>query len=99
VYIVYGAHLESELKSETSGNFKRLLTSLCTAARDESGRVDPVAAKNDAREGGGYGEFCCIGGTQPAPKGARGGSWWLVEVGGCDGIPEPYKSQKMYNSS
>ncbi|XP_016952007.1 annexin B11 isoform X2 [Drosophila biarmipes] len=47
---LYGAHLESELKSETSGNFKRLLTSLITAARDESGRVDPVAAKNDARE-------------------------------------------------
>lgn len=47
---MYGAHLESELKSETSGNFKRLLTSLCTAARDESGRVDPNAAKDDARE-------------------------------------------------
>ncbi|KAH8304506.1 hypothetical protein KR059_011391, partial [Drosophila kikkawai] len=47
---LYGAHLESELKSETSGNFKRLLTSLCTAARDESGRVDPAAAKDDARE-------------------------------------------------
>lgn len=48
--IVYGAHLESELKSETSGNFKRLLTSLCTAARDESGRIDPNNAKQDARE-------------------------------------------------
>ncbi|KAH8309967.1 hypothetical protein KR067_010868, partial [Drosophila pandora] len=47
---LYGAHLESELKSETSGNFKRLLISLCTAARDESGRVDPNAAKDDARE-------------------------------------------------
>lgn len=47
---MYGAHLESELKSETSGNFKRLLVSLCTAARDESGRTDPVAAQNDARE-------------------------------------------------
>ncbi|XP_068159157.1 annexin B11 isoform X1 [Drosophila tropicalis] len=47
---LYGAHLESELKSETSGNFKRLLTSLCTAARDESGRIDPNAARNDARE-------------------------------------------------
>ncbi|XP_017852326.1 annexin B11 isoform X2 [Drosophila busckii] len=47
---LYGAHLESELKSETSGNFKRLLTSLCTAARDESGRVDVNAAKDDARE-------------------------------------------------
>ncbi|XP_023162949.1 annexin B11 isoform X5 [Drosophila hydei] len=47
---LYGAHLESELKSETSGNFKRLLTSLCAAARDESGRVDPNKAKEDARE-------------------------------------------------
>lgn len=42
--------MESELKSETSGNFKRLLVSLCTAARDESGHSDPVAAQNDARE-------------------------------------------------
>ncbi|KAH8387048.1 hypothetical protein KR093_004395, partial [Drosophila rubida] len=47
---LFGAHLESELKSETSGNFKRLLTSLCAAARDESGRVDPNSAKDDARE-------------------------------------------------
>ncbi|BFG01549.1 annexin B11 [Drosophila madeirensis] len=47
---LYGAHLESELKSETSGNFKRLLTSLCTSARDESFRIDPDAAKDDARE-------------------------------------------------
>ncbi|KAL7742584.1 hypothetical protein ACLKA6_007559 [Drosophila palustris] len=47
---LYGAHLESELKSETSGNFKRLLTSLCTAARDESGRTDINMAKDDARE-------------------------------------------------
>ncbi|XP_039960506.1 annexin B11 isoform X1 [Bactrocera tryoni] len=47
---LYGAHLESELKSETSGNFKRLLVSLCTAARDESGQIDPVAAQSDARE-------------------------------------------------
>ncbi|XP_032594063.1 annexin B11 isoform X2 [Drosophila grimshawi] len=47
---LYGAHLESELTSETSGNFKRLLISLCTAARDESGRADPNQAKEDARE-------------------------------------------------
>ena len=48
--LVFGAHLESELKSETSGNFKRLLVSLCTGARDESGVVDPNAAQIDARE-------------------------------------------------
>ncbi|XP_037815093.1 annexin B11 isoform X1 [Lucilia sericata] len=47
---LYGAHLESELKSETSGNFKRLLVSLCTAARDESGHTDQAAAQSDARE-------------------------------------------------
>ncbi|XP_037936262.1 annexin B11-like isoform X1 [Teleopsis dalmanni] len=47
---LYGAHLESELKSETSGNFKRLLISLCTAARDESGHTDAGTAQNDARE-------------------------------------------------
>lgn len=47
---MFGAHLESELKSETSGNFKRLLISLCAAARDESGRVDPNKAEEDARE-------------------------------------------------
>lgn len=42
--------MESELKSETSGNFKRLLVSLCNASRDESGYSDPAAAQNDARE-------------------------------------------------
>ncbi|XP_075154276.1 annexin B11 isoform X2 [Haematobia irritans] len=47
---LYGAHLESELKSETSGNFKRLLVSLCTAARNESGLTDRTAAQSDARE-------------------------------------------------
>ncbi|XP_059223453.1 annexin B11 isoform X2 [Stomoxys calcitrans] len=47
---LYGAHLESELKSETSGNFKRLLVSLCAAARNESGLTDPAAAQSDARE-------------------------------------------------
>lgn len=47
---VYGKNLESELISETSGNFKRLLVSLCTGGRDESGIVDLEAANRDATE-------------------------------------------------
>lgn len=34
--------------SETSGNFKRLLVSLCVGARDESGVTDVLAAQRDA---------------------------------------------------
>lgn len=48
--LVYGKNLESELQSETSGHFKRLLTALCAAGRDESGTVDPAAAHRDATE-------------------------------------------------
>ena len=36
--------------SESSGNFKRLLISLCSANRDESGYTDIEAAKRDAAD-------------------------------------------------
>lgn len=36
--------------SETSGNFKRLLVSLCVGGRDESGMTDVTAAQRDATD-------------------------------------------------
>lgn len=45
---MYKDDLESVLIGETSGNFKRLLVSLCCANRDESGVTDPEKAKADA---------------------------------------------------
>lgn len=44
----FGKSLESDLKSDTSGNFRRLLVSLCAAGRDQSGTVNRDAAARDA---------------------------------------------------
>lgn len=50
IVAVYHQSLEQQLSSETSGHFRRLLISLCSANRDESGHVDPDRARQDAIE-------------------------------------------------
>ncbi|XP_065175747.1 annexin-B12-like isoform X2 [Sycon ciliatum] len=46
---MYSKDLEKAIKSETSGHFERLLVSLLSATRDESGTTDLAKAKADAQ--------------------------------------------------
>lgn len=47
--LVFCRNLESDLSSETGGNFKYLLVGLARASRDESPNVDLARAQQDAQ--------------------------------------------------
>lgn len=49
LFPVYRKPLESDLKGDTAGTFKRLMVSLCNACRDESTIVNPQSAQADAQ--------------------------------------------------
>ncbi|CAN0065410.1 unnamed protein product [Lampetra planeri] len=46
----FGRDLEKDIKSDTSGHFKRLLISMCQGNRDESPSVDLALALSDAQK-------------------------------------------------
>lgn len=46
----YHSSLEHDLRGDTSGHFKRLMTSLCSAGRDESGIINQAQAAGDAQQ-------------------------------------------------
>lgn len=47
---MYDRPLAEHMCSETSGDFRRLLTLIVTGVRDESGKIDPEAAKEQAEK-------------------------------------------------
>lgn len=47
---VFSRDLEDDIRSETSGHFRRLLVSMCNASRPEGTPPDPGRARNDAQQ-------------------------------------------------
>jgi len=48
--IEFGRDLEKDVVSDTSGHFRRVLVSACSAGRDQSTHVDGARALKDAQD-------------------------------------------------